>query len=88
MPHKILNDIRKSHTLARSVALIAVTAAMTLPSQAADYTLTASGTSAHIDADSGAGMNNWQVGGANHLQKQWFYVRVGNGNYFFALWCF
>jgi hypothetical protein len=34
---------------------------------------------AYIDADSDAGMYNWTIGSQNHLQKQWFYYRVGGG---------
>jgi hypothetical protein len=48
-------------------------------SQAASYTLTDLGTTAHVDADSGAGMDSWQIGGTEHLAKQWFYYRIGSG---------
>ena len=66
---------------ARSVVLLAVAGALAiaLPSQAANYILNATGTSAQINSDSGAGMHYWEVGGQNHLQKQWFHFRVGNG---------
>ncbi len=50
-----------------------------LSSQAATYTLTDLGTTAHVDADSGAGMDSWQIGGTEHLAKQWFYYRIGAG---------
>jgi hypothetical protein len=66
--------------MAKSLGLIAVGGCfVALTARAADYTLTAPGTSAHIDADSGAGMNNWTVGTQNQLAKQWFLFRVGNG---------
>ncbi len=48
-------------------------------SKAADYTLTDLGTVAHVNADSGAGMDSWKVSGAEQLVKQWFYYRVGTG---------
>ena len=68
-------------SLARATSSLVVIAigVTNFTAQAADYTLTALGTSAHIDADSGAGVDNWQVGGQNQLQKQWFSYRIGNG---------
>jgi hypothetical protein len=42
------------------------------------YTLADGGSTARIDADSGAGMFDWEVGGQDHLEKQWFYYRAGN----------
>lgn len=42
------------------------------------YTLTDGGSTARIDADSGVGMFDWEVGGQDQLEKQWFYYRAGN----------
>lgn len=62
-----------------AIALLSLT--IGLNSQAVNYPLSDLGTTANVDADSGAGMNSWVVGGAEHLAKQWFYYRTGAGGY-------
>lgn len=62
-------------------AAIAVSAVlgMVVQSPAADAWLNHGGSAAHIDLDSGAGMDTWSVGGQNQLAKQWFYYRTDSG---------
>ena len=59
-------------------AAIAIAASMPSLTNAADYTLYDAGSTAHVNVDSDAGMDHWDVGGGNQLQKQWFYYRIGN----------
>ncbi len=42
-------------------------------------TLTDENASVVIDPESDAGMSDWVVDGVDHLEKQWFYFRVGDG---------
>jgi hypothetical protein len=51
-------------------------AAPALPDQI--VTLTDEGSSATVNLDSTAGMNNWSVNGQNQLNQQWFWYRIGN----------
>jgi hypothetical protein len=59
-------------------ALLAVAAVAASPVSAASYVLTDNGSTARIDADSGAGMYDWIVGSDDQLEKQWFYYRTPN----------
>lgn len=58
--------------------LLAVAAVASSPVSAASYVLTDNGSTARIDADSGAGMYDWVVGNEDQLEKQWFYYRTPN----------
>lgn len=67
----------KNRSSLLSATVLSTFLALGSTSKAADYTLTDLGTVAHVDADSGAGMDSWKVSGAEQLVKQWFYYRVG-----------
>jgi len=58
--------------------MLAVAAVASSPVSAASYVLTDNGSTARIDADSGAGMYDWVVGNEDQLEKQWFYYRTPN----------
>lgn len=64
-----------------SVAALLSVGLLSLPQStiAAGYLLSDGGSTAYVDADSGAGMNSWTVSGQNQLQMQWFNYRVGGG---------
>ncbi|HNQ72051.1 MAG TPA: PEP-CTERM sorting domain-containing protein [Verrucomicrobiota bacterium] len=62
--------------------LVATSLVLTAETHAtSNYTLTDGASTALIDADSGAGMYSWVVGGQEHLKKQWFYYRIGDTDY-------
>ncbi|NOS69179.1 MAG: hypothetical protein HOP33_04535 [Verrucomicrobia bacterium] len=68
----------------RSLALMFLAGCLgTLSGQAADYTLSQTvlgkTTSLDINTGAGAGLSNWNAGGVNQLNYQWFYYRVGSG---------
>jgi hypothetical protein len=46
--------------------------------QAGAYYLTHNNSSVTVDPGSSQGMYNWQVDGANYLNQQWFWYRVGS----------
>lgn len=70
--------VAATRSLVVSVATLVILTAGS-KSFAADHTLTDLDTVARIDADSGAGMYSWTIGGTEHLAKQWFYYRIGSG---------
>ena len=67
------------HKTVTTLAVISAVAALASSSvSAASYVLTDNGSTARIDADSGAGMYDWVVGNEDQLEKQWFYYRTPN----------
>lgn len=65
------------HKIVTTVAILSAVASLaSSPVLAASYVLTDNGSTARIDADSGAGMYDWVVGNEDHLEKQWFYYRT------------
>ena len=52
--------------------------ALAAPIQANPVTISHNNSSATIDFTSSSGMYNWTVDGMDHLNRQWFWYRVGN----------
>ena len=57
---------------------VASTAAWASPALDPSVTLVDRNSTLSLDLASDAGMYNWTVDGTNHLNKQWFWYRVGN----------
>lgn len=61
-----------------AMVLVLLAALSPSPVNAAPYTLTDLNSLAKVDPSSQAGMFNWSVDGANYMNQQWFWYRVGN----------
>jgi len=70
-------QINKTRLLGAAITIAAVLGANV--ASAASYVLTDGGSTARIDADSGAGMYDWEVSNQDQLEKQWFYYRTDSG---------
>jgi hypothetical protein len=81
MANRISKLLRREWARGPMAALLIIgIAGVSLESQAVPvYSISHGGSTAEIDADGGAGMKKWEVGGVNQLQEQWFYYRLGGG---------
>ena len=53
--------------------------AVAWPANAALYTLEDQNSTVDVEADSDEGASSWVVDGTDHMEQQWFWVRLGDG---------